>query len=509
MAELNKIKNTKRNIAFGIISKLISMFFPFVIRSIILYELGVNYLGLGSLFSSILQVLSLAELGFGSAIVFSMYKPIANDDRETICALLNLYRKIYFVIGTVILVAGASVAPFLRFLISKDCPEDVNTYILYFINLANVVIGYFFFGYKESLLLAHQRVDVDKILMIVFESLMYGAQIALLVIFKNYYYYLICLPLMTLSINLCRNVVVDRMFPLYRASGTIGKDDRKEIYKRVFGLMLSRICQVCRNSFDSIVISMFLGLILLGRYQNYYYIMNMVIAFLTILTTSIVAGVGNDVVTKTKEENYQRFLLFHFVYNWIASWCCVCLLCLYQPFMKIWVGQENMLSFALVVCMCVYFYSLKVGDVTSLYRDATGMFWIDRYRPIVESLANLALNFSLVYFFGLYGVVISTIVSIVFINIPWSIHILFKHYFKTRCREYVFSILFYLLVLILASGGTYYVCSFVHLSSTVGNLAVKFAVCLVLPNALFALAFFKTKRFGESKELARVALKRR
>lgn len=509
MAELNKIKNTKRNILFGTISKLVSMFFPFAIRSIILYELGVNYLGLGSLFSSILQVLSLAELGFGSAIVFSMYRPIAADDGDTICALLNLYRKIYLVIGTIILVVGSSVAPFLRYLITKDCPEDVNVYVLYFINLANVVVGYFFFGYKESLLLAHQRVDVDKIIMIVFETLMYGSQIVLLVLYKNYYYYLICLPVMTLSVNLCRNVVVSRMFPSFKASGSIGKGERKEIYKRVFGLMLSRICQVCRNSFDSIAISIFLGLAILGRYQNYYYIMNMVIAFLTILTTSIVAGVGNDVVMKTKEENYQRFLLFHFIYNWIASWCCACLLCLYQPFMSIWVGEENMLSFGLVICMCVYFYSLKVGDVTSLYRDATGMFWIDRYRPIVESLANLVLNFSLVYFFGLYGVVVSTIISIVCINIPWSIRILFKNYFQARSREYVLWVLLYAVVLTVSCAGTFFACSFVDVSNEYVNIAIRFSICLVLPNSFFALVFFKTKRFKETCAFARYALKRR
>lgn len=508
MAELNKIKNTKRNILFGIVSKLVSMMFPFVIRSIILYELGANYLGLGSLFSSILQVLSLAELGFGSAIVFSMYKPIANNDKDTICALLNLYRKVYLIIGVVILVVGISVSPFLKHLISKDCPENINIYILYFINLSNVVISYFFFGYKESLLLAHQRVDVDKILFLVFETLMYSSQIVLLFVFKNYYYYLICLPLMTLCVNISRNIVVTRMFPLYRASGSICKADRKEIYKRVFGLMLSRICQVCRNSFDSIAISAFLGLVILGQYQNYYYIMNMVIAFLTILTTSIVAGVGNDVVTKTKEENYQRFLLFHFIYNWIASWCSVCLLCLYQPFMSIWVGQDNMLSFGLVVCMCVYFYSLKVGDVTSLYRDATGMFWIDRFRPIVESIANLVLNFSLVYFFGLYGVVVSTIISIVFINIPWSIHILFKHYFQSRSKEYILEVLFCSLVLIIISVGTYFVCSFVRISNAYANLAIRFLICLVFPNLLLMTTFMKTKRFKESRDLALYALKR-
>ena len=197
--------------------------------------------------------------------------------------------------------------------------------------------------------------------------------------------------------------------------------------------MLTRICQVCRNSFDSIVIASFLGLVVLGKYQNYYYIINTIIGFLGIITTSIVAGIGNNIVTQSVEENYRQFNIFMFGYNWIASWCTVCLCCLYQPFMKIWVGESNMFSMLLVILMCVYL--LKVGDIVAVYKEATGLYWEDRKRPVIESVFNLILNIVLVKIIGVYGVVISTILSIMFINIPWSASILFNEYFKVSMRE--------------------------------------------------------------------------
>ena len=157
---MQRTKNAVRNLVFGFINKMIIMLFPFVIRTIIIRELGAGYLGLGSLFTSILQVLNLAELGFSSAVVFCMYKPIAEKDSETICALLNLYKQIYRIIGIVILVIGLALTPFLPYLIKGTVPNGINIYILYYIYLFNTAITYFLFAYKSTLLVAHQRNDV-------------------------------------------------------------------------------------------------------------------------------------------------------------------------------------------------------------------------------------------------------------------------------------------------------------------------------------------------------------
>ena len=147
--KIQRSKNAKRNIIYGTINRLTSLIFPFIIRTVMIYYMGVEYVGLGGLFSSILSFLSLAELGIGTALVYSMYKPIATDDVDSICALLKLYRKLYFIIGCIIFSVGLALAPFLRFIISQDVPDDVNIYILYLIYLLNTVISYWFFGYKQ------------------------------------------------------------------------------------------------------------------------------------------------------------------------------------------------------------------------------------------------------------------------------------------------------------------------------------------------------------------------
>lgn len=503
---MNKIINTKRNIISGIMGRFVTLLFPFIIRSILIYKLGMEYVGLNSLYTSILQVLSLAELGFGTAIVYSMYRPIAENNTELICALLKFYRRVYRIIGCVVLLIGLGLMPFLNFLIEGSVPGDINIYILYIIYLINTVISYLSVAYKQALLIAHQRIDIDNGITAIIYSLMYFLQAIALIFTRNYYCYIILLPVATLLINICRSIKVDNLYPQYLCKGNLDKTIKLDLFKRVAGLMLTRVCQVCRNSFDSIVISACLGLVILGKYQNYYYIMNTIIGFLTIITTAIVAGIGNNIVTKSIDENYSQFETFYFGYNWISSWCVVCLLCLYQPFMKIWVGDNNLFPFWLVIFMCLYFYSLKIGDVVAVYKEATGIYWEDRARPIVESIVNLIFNFGLVRIWGVYGVVISTIISIVTINIPWSAKVLFNTYFHKNVNIYLKKVLVGFIKLILISSITYSACLFIR-----GNqykvLILRGIICMIIPNILYLLFNIHDPKLGKCIELGKNLIK--
>ena len=503
----DKVKNIKRNIIFGLINKIIMMLCPFGIRTIIIWKLGIEYVGLSSLFTSILQILSLAELGFGTAIVYSMYKPLAENDTKLICALLNTYRKIYRIIGWIILGIGIAIMPFIKVLISGNCPNDINIYVLFLIYLLNTVSSYFLFAYKQSLLLANQRNDVESNILSISYLIMYILQIVALILTKNYYSYIIFLPICTIAINLIRNVYVTKKYPEYVCSCELPEEIKKDMKKRVFGLMLSRICQVCRNSFDSIVISMFLGLSVLGKYQNYYYIINTIAGFLTIITTSIVAGIGNNIVTKKRDENYEEFKIFQFMYNWIASWCTVCLLCLYQPFMEVWVGKDNIMSFTLVILMCIYFYVLRVGDVVAVYKEATGIYWEDRYRPVIESIVNLVLNFVLVNCLCVYGVVLSTIVSIVLINIPWAAITLHKTYFEITPTKYFINICKNILILFLISIITYGVCLLINVNLYM-SLFIRGAICIFIPNLMLILINIKNPNLRHCLKIVKKMLKK-
>lgn len=230
---MERTKNAVRNILSGFINKIVVLLFPFVIRTIIIKQLGSEYLGLNSLFTSILQVLNLTELGFSSAVVFSMYKPIAEKDENTICALMNFYKKVYRVIGSIILVVGLLITPFIKNLITGTYPTDINIYILYVIYLINTAITYFLFAYKSTLLTAHQRSDLTSNVNTVTYILQYILQIIVLCVLKDYYMYVIISIITTILNNLIIAYIAKNKYPQYLPKGKISKEMTTEIRKRV------------------------------------------------------------------------------------------------------------------------------------------------------------------------------------------------------------------------------------------------------------------------------------
>ena len=334
---IERTKNTVRNIIFGSVLKIVNIILPFASRTVILYVLGAQYLGLNSLFHSILSFLSLAELGVGAAMVYMMYKPIAENDKTTIKAILNLYKRLYRIIGTVILVVGASLLPFLDSIIHGEVPDDTNIYILYFIYLINTVLTYWLFGYKNAVLQAYQRSDIESKIGIFITPVSYIVMLSFLAITKNYYAYIIWQPIFTIITNLIRLVIVDKHFPELQPEGEISKEMKTSIFKKVVAILGAKLNTVVLNAADNVVMSAFLGLTVIAVYGNYYYIMSSIITFLAIIYSSMTAGLGNSLQTETLEKNYRDFERFSFMNSWLVGWCTVCLVCLYQPFMRIWV----------------------------------------------------------------------------------------------------------------------------------------------------------------------------
>ena len=497
---MKRTKNAIRNIIWGLVNKVIVLVFPFIIRTILIKKLGSEYLGLSSLFTSILEVLNLTELGFSSAIVFSMYKPIAENDTKTICALMNLYKKIYRIIGTIILVIGLAITPFLTNLISGTYPDDINIYVLYLIYLFNTSITYFMFAYKSALLTAHQRADITSNVNTAMYIIRYLLQIIVLVTLKNYYVYVLTITVTSIANNIVVAYITNKKYPQYVCKGDITEKEKTDIKKKVGGLMIQKVCATTRNSLDSIFISAYLGLTVVAMYSNYYSIISAILGISTMLTSAIVAGVGNSIVVDSVEKNYKDMNKFNFMYMWIAGWCTICLACLYQPFMKIWMGEEYMFSYGVVVLFCMYFYALKMGDIRSVYSEAKGLWWESKYRAIAEVIANIALNWILVKFFGVYGIISGTLISLLIINFGYGSQILFKYYFKEqKVSEYFLTHGKYALVTFVICVITYFACSFVGVEGILG-LILKGIICVIVPNILYLVIYRKDNKFKESKE---------
>lgn len=496
--KLERSKNAIRNASFGIIEKCVGIILPFIVRTIFIRTLGAEYLGLNSLFTSILTVLNLTELGFSSAIVFSMYKPIAEDDDETINALLYFYKKVYRYIGLLILGIGLILVPFLPKLINGTYPENVNLIVVYLIYLLNTVISYFLYAYLTSLITAFQRDDVISKVNIIISTIMYITQIIALIVIKNYYIYILIMPIFTVINNIRTAIIAKKMFPQYSPKGKLKGEVKESIKEKVSGLMISKICTVSRNAFDSIFISMFLGLTETAIYNNYYYIMNSIVAIMTVLTTSMTAGAGNSVSMESVEKNYCDMNRLNFIYMWLSGWCTVCLFCLYQPFMKIWAGEKLMFPTTIVALICMYFYVLKMGDIRSIYVQAKGIWWENRFRSIAEAIANLVLNYCLGKMWGVYGIVIATLISLFFINFCYGSQIIFKYYFvKQKLTDYFMSQGLYAIVTIIITVVVYRMCLLIGGDDWIG-LIIKGILCVIVPNLLYWFIYHRMKIFKES-----------
>ncbi|MBR5349028.1 MAG: polysaccharide biosynthesis protein [Lachnospiraceae bacterium] len=477
------------------VNKGVSLLLPFLIRAIIINVLGKEYLGLNNLFTSILHVLNLAELGIGSAMVYSMYKPIAEGDGDTICALLALYKTVYRIIGLVVFCIGVVLIPFLPFLI-KGGVEGIDITVLYMIFLVDTVLSYLLFAFKNSLLMAHQRTDVSSNIGTVVHLLLNLTQVILLLIFKDYYIYIVVKPLFTVVNNLFVKWATDRMYPEYQPKGSVSKEKQKEIFGRVKALVGHKIGTTVVTSADSLVISAFLGLGVLAIYSNYYYIIFFIVSLTSIFFNGMLAGIGNSLVVETEEKNYALFENINFVLSWLVAWCSVCLLCLFQPFMELWMGKDMLLSTSSLICMVIYYYSWQFRTTGLYFKDAAGMWQADFWKPYVSAVFNIIVNISLVLLIGINGVFISTIVCMIAVNFPWETFVLFRDLFKRSPVKYVGQELINLGKTMIMCVTTYGICMVLPWQHGIVCLALRFALCLVVPNLIFLLFSFRMKEFS-------------
>lgn len=505
--KLERTKNASRNTFFGALLKLYQIVIPFLMRTIMIYFLGMEYLGLNSLFSSILQILNLAELGVGSAMVFSMYKPIAEDDNKKICALMSLYKTYYRLIGLVVLILGLILLPFVPSLVKKGMPDGINVYVLYLLHLGTTVLSYWLFAYKNCLLSAHQRTDITSKITMIMNTLQYVLQIICIVVFKNYYLFLIVALLSQISINIVTSVVATKIYPKYKAYGKLDNAEVRDINGRVRDLFTAKLGAVIINSADSVVISAFLGLEMLAIYQNYYFILTAIIGIVGTTFTACVAGIGNSIIMESKEKNYNDLNKFTFIIVWISGVCSCCLMGLYQPFMEIWVGRENTLGFSAVICFVVYYFVFEINQLLNLYKDAAGLWHEDRFRPLITALSNLALNLILVHFIGIYGVLLSTVLTMLGIGIPWLIHNLFSVLFKMQPWNYLKKMVKYVVVVVISVMITYSIADIIKEVSII-TFILKGIICATIPNVIYFICFRRTEEFRQMIQLAKKIMKR-
>ena len=493
---LSKTQYFMQNFYWMFINLLVATVFPFFVRSLMIREWGIEYAGISGLFTSVLQVLSISELGMGSAILYSMYKPMAENDISTVNALLNLYRKIYRNLGIGIFIAGMALLPFIQFLIYGEYPADINIYIIYIIQLLNTVIGYAVCYYWSVILQADQKVGIDYKIGAITAGTMYILQLFIVCNSHNYYLYIFLFPLSTLMLNSARAFYIQHKYPHIHCEGAVGHSYMKDFSRRVFAMALSKVRTAIRSSIDSIVISAYMGLAALAQYQNYYQIMLVPVLLVGIVKGAVLPEFGVSVATDSQENNYHFFEIYSFANNWFSTWCTVCLLCLGQNFMCLWVGTENVLSDSVIILMCIYFYMKSISDNATMIREATGVWWIGKEGAVIESVLNLTLDILFVRYWGIQGVLIATILALICINLPFEYLSIFKGYFHIGVKQYFFKQIIYLINGILICGVTFMACSKFPLGSFKALIA-EALICITLPNILFIVLNFYRNEFRQ------------
>lgn len=501
----SRAKNSARNTLFAALAYVAKILAQFVVRFVFIRFFAPEYLGINGLFTNILSVLSLAELGVGNAIVYSMYKPIAENDTEKVKSLLRLYRNLYFIIAVVVITIGLALIPALPYLI-KDAPNvDINLTVIYVLFLAQTVVGYFF-AYRRSLVFANQRNDIESKVSFIAQILLAAVQIFIIVFWKNFYAYTAAVVLCNTIDALVVYLISFRLFHEIRGKASkLAKVDAKEIAKNTGAMVFHKLGSAVVFSSDSIIISAFIGAAVLGYYSNYTLITTAMGTIINLILTAIKGSVGNFIAQRDPEDVYKTYNVLNWGLMCFNGFVTIGLINCFQHFIKIYTGNaEYVLELSTMLLLCVSFYLTQSRTLTNLFKDCAGLFWNDRFKPLFEAGINLGLNFLLVYYWGINGVILATMISTVVAPLWVEPFVLFKNYFKKSVGIYFIRYAVYTLITVAIGAITYGVCSFIP-DTNVGWFVLRLVVCLVVPVLLYLLVYFKTPEFkylwGVAKEL--------
>jgi len=485
----SRIKNTSKNIVFAIIFQFIKILLVFLGRIIFVRQLGVSYLGINGLFTNVLSILSLADFGITTTLMFCLYKPLSDNDEEKIVQYMNYFKKVYNVIALAVAIFGICLMPFLKYLV--NLPDNVpNIYIYYLLLLGNSVLSYLFV-YKTTLLSADQKMYVINKYDIVFQFILFFVQNAFLILTKSFILYLVCNIVCTFISNLLKVNATNKIYPFLKEKIKLElpKDDKRNIFKNLYSLSCYKLGSVLQGSTDNILISVFVGTIAVGYYSNYNTIILSVTSFLTLAFSALKASMGNFVITKDKIEQFKMYNILE-VYNyWLVSFCSVCFMILIPDFLEICFGKEYILGFGLLVCTVLNFYTSNIRQVLWVYRETTGIFTKTKYITLVTTLFNVILSIIGGYCFGITGIILATIVAR-FIYAWWrEVQIIFKNCFDANPDDYYITYIKRLIGTCIIYFITALICKYLTVFNIYISFVIKMIVCVIVPNVILFIVY--------------------
>lgn len=487
------------NIIAGMAGYTVNLIMGIICRIVFTRTLTADYLGINGLFSNILSMLSLAELGIGSAIGYALYKPLAEDNKPKVASLMRFYSRCYTAIGIVVAVLGLCLLPFLDLLIHDAPSIKENLHVIYLFFLFNTATSYFF-SYRGALLTAAQQnylvVGISYLVMIT-QSVV---QIILLLTTRNYMLYLLALIIGGLCYNIIISQVAKKRYPFI-----VGKDiaplegnEKKELVGNVRALTIWKLSGLLVNQTDNIIITFFNGLATVGLSSNYTLLSGTLTSLINLIFNGITASVGNLNAIESKEKKMAMFNVINLANFWMFGWAAIGIFGVSSDMVHLLFGERYVLPISIPFVIALNFYMVGMQSAVWTYKNTMGLFRQGRYLLIVTAAINLVCSIWLGKIWGLFGILLATAISRALTNTWYDPYAVFKYGLGESVVPYFKKYGQFAVILAITGAICFAICSLVHLP-ILASVIVKFVICTVIPNGVFILCFHKKEEFSYLK----------
>lgn len=486
-----RFKNSTRNAMTAAITQIVMGVASFVERMVFNQCFITDYLGFYSLFRNVISVFAVAELGLSIAIAYALYTPFAEDDYDEITAILSFFKKIYRTVGTIILVCGLVFMMFIQYFVKTDVSiSSVRIYFMVF--LLTTVIEYWFY-YKSILFSASQKEYITTLLTNFCWAAMYCVQIAISILTHDFLLYSICMFSFTLIRCIAVNIIANKKYSfIKRKAGKLSKDSRKKILYNVKGLIATKVGSVISDSTNGVLISAMIGSTVLGMFSNYQMITRALAGFTKIIPNAITASLGNIGATESSDNVANTFHYVDTCLFLLYGLISIVLVNIINPIISIFFGADRCMSTFSALLICILFYLNNIENFFTTYKSSMGLYWYDRYRPIIAGVADLILSLILGSFMGFDGIILGTIIVYIFINIWYEALIIFHHGFNKSVRKYIVSTVFRLILIFSMMGLSLFITGFIPGKGLL-NMLARGIVSLILAAAVLLLIYHRNK----------------
>lgn len=489
------------NIVTGLGGYAVNTILGLVCRMVFTRTLSADYLGISGLFTNILTMLSLAELGIGSAIVYALYKPLATNNREKVASLVKFYGKCYQTIGIVVGVIGVAIMPFLDLLIKQQPAIKESLYLIYGIYLFNTASSYFF-SYRSSLIMAAQQnyiVTGVNYLITISQSVL---QMIWLFVTHEYIGYLIIQAIGTLVYNITISYIAKQKFPYIAAKNIkpLEKEEKSSLIKNVRALVIWKLSGLLVNSTDNIIITYFSGLSAVGLSSNYTLLSGTLNSLLNQIFNGITASVGNLNAVESKEKKMAMFYSINLANFWMFGWASIGIFVISTDIVQLLFGENYILPLNIPFVIALNFYMVGMQNAVWTFKNTLGLFRPGRYLLILTAIINLVCSICLGKMWGLFGILFATSISRALTNTWYDPYAVFKYGFKESVLTYYMKYTFYAMILVITGAICYGICALIDFSVWI-NVILKFTVCCIIPNFIFLICFYRTSEFEYFKNL--------